>query len=623
MKKEVRILLVGDPQVGKSSLITSLIREQFIEDVPAVVPEVTIPPEVSPEQVTTYIVDSSSKPVDKDVLEEEIKRASVVCIVYDVSRQETFERISSFWLPYLRTLVGPEIIPVILVGNKIDTRGTDTSTHGIEEDIYHPIMQQFKEVETCVETSAESLINISEVFYYSQKAVLHPTAPLYDAAEHELKPACINALKRIFRLCDEDKDNVLNDEELNAFQAKCFNAPLQQQELEGVKEVVREHAPEGVNAHGLTERGFLFLQKLFIQRGRLETTWTILRKFGYSDELCLREDFLHPELTVGGDQSTELSSKGYQFFTELFKIFDKDNDGALSPKELSELFYTSPGCPWKVESDSCVTTAAGWITLQGFLAQWSMITLVDVRKTLEYLAYLGYPEDTLSAIKITRSRKIDIKKRKTSRNVFQCFVFGATGSGKSSLLRNLIGKPVREKYSPTVKNHTVVNAVSVKGAEKYLVLQEIPANGIDLEIIQNKKRLEECSVACFVYDASDPNSFSYVAKLQSRLDDYSMPCLFIATKNDLPVCEQKFSHQPEEFCKELDLPAPASVSVKTGNMSDLFSSISNIAMNPHLGTPALDVDGSTFGTQLLKTSVSLAAILATGYIAYRVYNQSR
>lgn len=69
---------------------------------------------------------------------------------------------------------------------------------------------------------------------------------------------------------------------------------MQPQELEGVKEVVREHEPNGVVETGLTESGFIFLHSLFIQRGRLETTWTVLRKFGYGDDLDLREDYLLP-----------------------------------------------------------------------------------------------------------------------------------------------------------------------------------------------------------------------------------------------------------------------------------------------------------------------------------------
>lgn len=31
-----------------------------------------------------------------------------------------------------------------------------------------------------LQCSAKNLRNISELFYYAQKAVLHPTAPLYD-----------------------------------------------------------------------------------------------------------------------------------------------------------------------------------------------------------------------------------------------------------------------------------------------------------------------------------------------------------------------------------------------------------------------------------------------------------
>lgn len=40
--------------------------------------------------------------------------------------------------------------------------------------------------------------------------------------------------------------------------------------------------------------GFLFLNKLFIQRGRHETTWKIVRQFGYSNSLQLRDEYLQP-----------------------------------------------------------------------------------------------------------------------------------------------------------------------------------------------------------------------------------------------------------------------------------------------------------------------------------------
>ena len=100
-----------------------------------------------------------------------------------------------------------------------------------------------------------------------------------------------------------------------------------------------------------------------------------------------------------------------------------------------------------------------------------MTTLLDHKTTLEYLAYLGYPGDsTTSALQVTKPRKLDRKKGKSSRNVFLTFVCGAAGSGKTSLLRNFAGKPYMDTYHPTKKPISVVNSVDIDGSEKYLVV---------------------------------------------------------------------------------------------------------------------------------------------------------
>lgn len=64
----------------------------------------------------------------------------------------------------------------------------------------------------------------------------------------------------------------------------------------------------------------------------METTWTVLRTFGYDDDLTLREDFLYPQYSneiaiyirfaVPYDCSVELSSSGYQFFIDIFQAYD-------------------------------------------------------------------------------------------------------------------------------------------------------------------------------------------------------------------------------------------------------------------------------------------------------------
>ena len=49
---------------------------------------------------------------------------------------------------------------------------------------------------------------------------------------------------------------------------------------------------QGVREGGLTLPGFLFLHALFIERGRLETTWQVLRRFGYDETLHLSQETL-------------------------------------------------------------------------------------------------------------------------------------------------------------------------------------------------------------------------------------------------------------------------------------------------------------------------------------------
>ncbi|XP_045639842.1 mitochondrial Rho GTPase 2 isoform X3 [Ursus americanus] len=233
-------------------------------------------------------------------------QANVVCMVYDVSEEATIEKIRTKWIPLVngQTERGPRV-PIILVGNKSDLRP------GSSMEAVLPIMSQFPEIETCVECSAKNLRNISELFYYAQKAVLHPTAPLYDPEAKQLRPACAQALTRIFRLSDQDLDQALSDEELNAFQKSCFGHPLAPQALEDVKMVVCKNVAGGVRDDRLTLDGFLFLNTLFIQRGRHETTWTILRRFGYGDTLELTPDYLVPPLVTYLDVRRCLEHLGY------------------------------------------------------------------------------------------------------------------------------------------------------------------------------------------------------------------------------------------------------------------------------------------------------------------------
>ena len=190
----------------------------------------------------------------------------------------------------------------------------------------------------------------------------------------------MRALHRIFRLCDLDNDGYLSGNEINYLQLKAFGAPLDKSNLIDIKELIDYNCVDGLCHDCITESCFVYLNKFFIQRGCIETTWTILRSSGYADDLSLRSDLVQPQFTLQFGCSVELSSVGIQFVTSLFHKHDKDHDGALSPQELVDLFDVCPHSnPWGMDVLHSVTTnSKGWIDLAGFLCQWNMTAYLEL-----------------------------------------------------------------------------------------------------------------------------------------------------------------------------------------------------------------------------------------------------
>ncbi|KAM7418890.1 hypothetical protein PAMA_016151 [Pampus argenteus] len=509
-------------------------------------------------------------------------------------------------------------VPLILVGNK-----SDLVEHSSMETIL-PIMNQYSEIETCVECSAKNLKNISELFYYAQKAVLHPTGPLYCPEKKDMKPLCVKALTRIFKVSDLDNDGILNDNELNFFQRTCFNTPLESQALEDVKNVVRKNLTDGVCDNGLTLKGFLFLHTLFIQRGRHETTWTVLRRFGYDDDLELNQDYLFPPLKIPPDCTTELNHNAYLFLQGVFDKHDKDRDCALSPEELSDLFDVFPYMPWGPDVNNTVcTNDQGWITYQGYLSQWTLTTYLDVQRCLEYLGYLGYSiiaeqESQAAGITVTRDKKIDLQKKQTQRSVFRCNVFGDVGSGKSGFLQAFLGlnlmrqNMIREEH----RSYYAISTTYVYGQEKYLLLHEVFP---DFDYLSDADLA--CDIVCLVYDVSNPYSFEYCAKVfKQYFMDSKIPCMMIAAKSDLPEIKQLYGCSPLEFCRRHKMPPPQSFTCNTADAPsrDIYIKLTTMAMYPHVSQ--VDLKSSSFW---LKASVGASVFAVLGFAMYRVLLKPR
>ncbi|XP_006873901.1 PREDICTED: mitochondrial Rho GTPase 2 [Chrysochloris asiatica] len=619
MKRDVRILLLGEAQVGKTSLILSLVGEEFPEEVPPRAEEITIPADVTPEKVPTHIVDYSEAEQTAEELQDEIHKANVVCVVYDVTEETTIEKIRTKWIPLVNGRSNREPrVPIILVGNKSDLRP------GGSMEAVLPIMTQFPEIETCVECSAKNLRNISELFYYAQKAVLHPTAPLYDPLAKQLRPACVQALTRIFRLSDRDLDQTLSDEELNAFQKSCFGHPLAPQALEDVKMVVSKNVAGGVQDNRLTLDGFLFLNTLFIQRGRHETTWAILRRFGYGDTLELTDDYLFPPLLVPPGCTAELNHLGYQFLQRVFEKHDQDHDGVLSSSELQSLFSVFPAAPWGPELSHVVCTAPGGrLPLRGFLCRWTLETYLDVRCCLSHLGYLGYPvlseqASQVHAITVTREKRLDQEKGQTQRHVLLGEVVGAHGVGKSAFLRAFLGWSLGHQESPAEPCEHAINTVHVNGQEKYLILREVSADSLLDAPVDTT-----CDVACLLFNSSDPTSFEFCARVyKHRYLDGQTPCLFVSSKADLPEGMVLPDTSPAEFCRRHRLPAPTPFSCAGSAVPNaaIFSRLATMATFPHLVHVELH---NTSWLRMLLRAAGAALVAVLSLSLYRALVRSR
>ncbi|RYY89212.1 hypothetical protein EON63_01160 [archaeon] len=240
MKDHVRLLLIGDDGVGKSSLISTYISRHFPNNVPPIIADATIPAESTADEVPVTIMDSSSRPSERDTLRKRIGLADSIIALYDVTRPETLDNVSQTWLPLIMEISGKEKKPVLVLGTKIDLVNSDEDIEKLQS-----IIEQFPFVVLASKCSSVKL-DVDRVFHLGVSLVTNPLFPIFDMNTKDLTPAARSAFLRIFRIFDVDGDNLWSDEELFSIQSRCFITPITAREVPAIKRQIHLTTQGGI-----------------------------------------------------------------------------------------------------------------------------------------------------------------------------------------------------------------------------------------------------------------------------------------------------------------------------------------------------------------------------------------
>jgi small GTP-binding protein len=310
MKTFLNILVIGDDDVGKSSLISYCISRKFPQEVPMVLSDSMLPPNSIFQHIPVTIIDSSARLHDREVLKQKIAISDSIVLMFDVTRLETLDNLGTVWIPLINE-IRPDLVPLILVASKTDLIETDE----------FPFQEQNQFLENnpairCIFKSSALDQNYPlEVFTAAMKIVLYPTEKIFDYSEKEFTPIAYKAYKRIFRILDQDGNNLLDTNELANYYFTVFGEIFRDSDWEPIKEILVN--PEEISNNCVTFPGFLSLIKndLFMEDQNI-TPWIILKAFHYDDDLNL----IIPEQissSVKVEDSYELSSSAERFLESL------------------------------------------------------------------------------------------------------------------------------------------------------------------------------------------------------------------------------------------------------------------------------------------------------------------
>lgn len=117
-----KVVLVGETQTGKTSIIAKLTKDIFQEEVGSTIVNSITNYKIELEDTKTVqlvIWDTAGQEKYRSLNTLFYKDAVIVVLVYDQTQRKTFEEVKNYWIPQIRSHCGEKII-VAIAANKSD-----------------------------------------------------------------------------------------------------------------------------------------------------------------------------------------------------------------------------------------------------------------------------------------------------------------------------------------------------------------------------------------------------------------------------------------------------------------------------------------------------------------------
>ena len=117
----IKVTLIGESSVGKTSIINRYAKDNFSQEL-----ESTLGANYSQKKIVRHgkkirldLWDTAGQEKYRAIGRHFYKESYIVCLVYDITNHDSFEKLKSVWYPDLKEF-GEKLRIVAVVGNKID-----------------------------------------------------------------------------------------------------------------------------------------------------------------------------------------------------------------------------------------------------------------------------------------------------------------------------------------------------------------------------------------------------------------------------------------------------------------------------------------------------------------------